>query len=78
VSRWAWSKVAVACGAYALAVVGVSLWRLTAWAQAEARRSGMADGELYALLPRPRAWWVALLRVPPATLVAWWAHAQRG
>jgi hypothetical protein len=69
--------VVALCAGYVLSVGGISLWRLVAWAQAETRRAGMPAGDLYVMIPRPQAWWVALLVLPPAAFVAWRVLARR-
>ena len=73
--QWRWWQVIAACATYGLAVLAVTTWWLTAQAEAAMRRAGMPADDLYVLLPRPRAWWVALLVLPPAALVA--ARARR-
>ena len=46
-------------------------------ALAEVRRQGYEPEQLY-LAVQPKAWWYALLVLPPLALLAWQAYARRG
>jgi hypothetical protein len=76
--RWRWWQVGIACVGHVVAVVAVTLWRLTARAESEMRRAGLPTDDLYVLFPLPAAWWVALVVLPPALLVAAWLWRRRG
>jgi hypothetical protein len=73
--EWRWWRVAVASLVYVGAALGVTCWRLTVEAQRALRRAGVPTGDLYVIFPRRRAWWVAMVVLPPAALVA--AHVWR-
>ena len=68
--RWRWWQVLIVCIGYVGAVLGATLWLLTARAEATTRRAGMPVNDLYVIFPRPTAWWVALLSLPPVLLLA--------
>jgi hypothetical protein len=51
-------------------VLAATLWTLVRQSEELTRRAGLPVTDLYVVFPRPAAWWVALLMLPPVLLVA--------
>ena len=76
-TRWPAWVVALVCVGYMLALTAASAAWKYRHALAEVRRQGYEPEQLY-LAVQPKAWWYALLVLPPLALLAWQAYARRG
>ena len=71
---WSASRLAVACLAYMLLVVGISVVRMGWAAAAEARANGHPD-DVYVII-HAHGWWYGVLLLPPIVAVAWWLRER--